>query len=94
MTEPDDAAPTDLVADDVAGDAADTAITEPLRLNPQNPQNAQDAQDGQTQADDADVEGPRRRARRERAERRAVQARATAIEQARRFLAERLLPAN
>jgi cell division protein FtsQ len=85
MTEPDDAAPTDLVADlgadGVAVDAADTAITEPLRLNPQNPQ---DAQDGQTQADDAEVEGPRRRARRERAERRAVQARATAIEQARR----------
>jgi cell division protein FtsQ len=85
MTEPDDAAPTDLVADlgadGVAVDAADTAITEPLRLNPQNPQ---DAQDGQTQADDAEVEGPRRRARRERAERRTVQARATAIEQARR----------
>jgi cell division protein FtsQ len=85
MTEPDDAAPTDLVADlgadGVAVDAADTAITEPLRLNPQNPQ---DAQDGQTQTDDAEVEGPRRRARRERAERRTVQARATAIEQARR----------
>jgi cell division protein FtsQ len=91
MTEPDDAAPTGLVADSgadgVAGDAADTAITEPLRLNsqnPQNPQDAQDAQDDQTQADEAEVEGPRRRARRERAERRAVQARATAIEQARR----------
>ena len=85
MTEPDDAAPTDLVADlgadGVAVDAADTAITEPLRLNPHNPQ---DAQDGQTQTDDAEVEGPRRRARRERAERRTVQARATAIEQARR----------
>ncbi len=35
-------------------------------------------------ADDADLEGPRRRERRERAERRAAQARATAIEEARR----------
>jgi cell division protein FtsQ len=77
MTEPNDATPTDLVADpaDPAADSADSAITEPLVAQPQN---------GQTPADQAEFEGPRRRARRERAERRAAQARARAIEEARR----------
>jgi cell division protein FtsQ len=78
MSEPNDAPPTDLVADSDdsghAGDgAADSAITEPL-----------EAQDGQTPSDEPEFEGPRRRARRERAERRAAQARARAIEEARR----------
>jgi cell division protein FtsQ len=78
MSEPNDAPPTDLVAesDDSghAGDGgADSAITEPL-----------EAQDGQTPSDEPELEGPRRRARRERAERRAAQARARAIEDARR----------
>jgi len=78
MSEPNDAPPTDLVADTDdsghAGDgAADSAITEPL-----------EAQDGQTPPDEPEFEGPRRRARRERAERRTAQARARAIEEARR----------
>jgi cell division protein FtsQ len=78
MSEPNDAPPTDLVADSDdsghAGDgAADSAITEPL-----------EAQDGQTPSDEPEFEGPRRRARRERADRRAAQARARAIEEARR----------
>lgn len=71
MTEPNDATPTDLVADDSAGAEA---TTEPL---------VTEAQD-EASADQAEFEGPRRRARRERAERRAAQARAIAIEQARR----------
>jgi cell division protein FtsQ len=80
MTEPNDVAPTDLVADSAAGEAAeadcaDDAVTEPLVAQPQN---------GQPQAEEAEFEGPRRRARRERAERRAAQARARAIEQGRR----------
>jgi cell division protein FtsQ len=74
MTHPDDAAPTDVVAD-VEAVSADSAVTEPILTG---------AQDGHTQADQAEAEGPRRRARRQRAERRAAQARATAIEQARR----------
>ncbi|WP_242670023.1 cell division protein FtsQ [Mycobacterium decipiens] len=45
---------------------------------------ATESQDDLTPADQAEFEGPRRRARRERAERRTAQARATAIEQARR----------
>jgi cell division protein FtsQ len=85
VTGPNDATPTDLVADDDAGGSEDT--TEPLP----------EAQDDEAQADEAqaddkasekgeddDFEGPRRRARRERAERRAAQDRATAIEEARR----------
>jgi cell division protein FtsQ len=55
--------------------AADEAVTEPLVVEPQ---------DGETEPEQADFEGPRRRARRERAERRTAQARATAIEHARR----------
>lgn len=70
MSEPDDAPPTDLVAD---SDDSDRAITEPL-----------ETQNGQTPPDEPEFEGPRRRARRERAERRAPQARARAIEEARR----------
>jgi cell division protein FtsQ len=73
MTEPNDAPPTDLVAD--TADSVADAITEPLLTQPQ---------DGQPEADEPEFEGPRRRARRERAERRAAQARASAIEQARR----------
>lgn len=71
MTEPNDATPSDLAADDSAGAEA---TTEPLVTETQD----------ETSADQAEFEGPRRRARRERAERRAAQARATAIEQARR----------
>lgn len=49
-------------------------------LEPESPPEAQPESD----ADTEDFEGPRRRARREREERRAAQARATAIEEARR----------
>jgi cell division protein FtsQ len=73
VTEPNDAPPTDLVAD--TADSVADAITEPLLTRPH---------DGQPEADEPEFEGPRRRARRERAERRAAQARASAIEQARR----------
>jgi cell division protein FtsQ len=76
MSEPDDAPPTDLVADSDDSDGphdSDRAITEPL-----------ETQNGQTQPDEPEFEGPRRRARRERAERRAAQARARTIEDARR----------
>lgn len=56
--------------------AADSAITEPLAVQPDTPP--------PDESDQAEFEGPRRRARRERAERRAAQARARAIEDARR----------
>jgi cell division protein FtsQ len=80
MTEPADAAPSDLAGgspDDASSDAlgADDASTEPLGTG---------AQEGQSQDGQAEFEGPRRRARRERAERRAAQERAQAIEEARR----------
>jgi cell division protein FtsQ len=73
VSEPDNSPPTDAAGDDVAVD--DTAVTEPI---------AAVEPDGETAPEQADVEGPRRRARRERSERRAAQARATAIEHARR----------
>jgi cell division protein FtsQ len=73
MTEPNDATPTD-----VAAEPADNAITEPILVE------AAAAQTAETAEDQAEYEGPRRRERRERAERRAAQARATAIEEARR----------
>jgi cell division protein FtsQ len=90
MTEPADAAPSDLVADSSNADSsnadssndldADGVITEPLPTGAQEHQ----SQAGQSQEDPAEFEGPRRRARHERAERRAAQARAQAIEEARR----------
>jgi cell division protein FtsQ len=87
MTEPNDVTPTDVVADSAAeprepvepaAGSADTAITEPIFVENAHPQ------DDETPEDEDEFEGPRRRARRERAERRAVQARATAIEEGRR----------
>ncbi|KLO32075.1 cell division protein FtsQ/DivIB [Mycobacterium haemophilum] len=78
MTEPNEGAPADLVADSAD---ADSSITEPLVVG---------AQDDQTPGDHDEFEGPRRRARRERAERRAAQARATAIEEARREAKRRI----
>lgn len=50
-----------------------------------------DAAEGDPDAEDEDFEGPRRRARREREERRAAQARATAIEDARREAKRRVV---
>jgi cell division protein FtsQ len=87
VTEPNDG-PTDVVADDATSDDADSANPEKL----EHSDSSEDATepiitaepDGQTPTEDADFEGPRRRARREREERRTVQARATAIEHARR----------
>jgi len=87
MTEPNDVTPTDVVADSAAeplepaepaAESPDSATTEPIFV-----ENAQ-PQDDETPEDEGEFEGPRRRARRERAERRVVQARATAIEDARR----------
>ena len=75
MSEPTD--PIDLVGGDDRMD--DAAVTEPPGVAATEAQ----AQDAQPPAD-AEVEGPRRRERRERAERRVAQARATAIEDARR----------
>ncbi|VBA54818.1 Cell division protein FtsQ [Mycobacterium attenuatum] len=71
---PIDASPIDVVADESAHVGAEAA-TQPL---------ASESQDPAESPDNDDFEGPRRRARRERAERRAAQARAIAIEQARR----------
>lgn len=76
MSEPDrdEGRPTDL-AGEVSGSAETAeAATEPISADPKVP----DA------PEEEDSEGPRRRERRERAERRAAQARATAIEEARR----------
>ncbi len=71
MTEPDPVTPDEAV-DDLAAD-------QPIA------QDAEDAAEPQpAEEPEVVVEGPRRRERRERAERREAQARATAIEQARR----------
>lgn len=79
MTEADDGRPTDLAS----AEAPDAAPAEDPANAPTEPI-ATEAPDGPEQPEDADYEGPRRRARRERAERRAAQARARAIEEARR----------
>ncbi|TGD86337.1 cell division protein FtsQ/DivIB [Mycolicibacterium sp. CH28] len=55
----------------------------PILPKPNGPESASE-DDENVDLDDQDPEGPRRRERRERAERRAAQARATAIEEARR----------
>jgi cell division protein FtsQ len=73
VTEPDGVPPDDEPV-------GETTATEPIEAASDD---AAPVEQEQEQADDA-VEGPRRRARRERAERREAQARATAIEQARR----------
>lgn len=92
MTEPNDGPPTDLTdqapdtdahrspnADPdespLGGTVDESAATEPIGTQPP---------DGEKSSEPDDFEGPRRRARRERLERRAAEARATAIEQARR----------
>ena len=86
MTEPNDGP---VVADEPAGDSDDEAGGSESSEESENAEAATApiitaAPDAQPPTDDTDFEGPRRRARREREERRAVQARATAIEQARR----------
>ena len=73
MTEPDPQTPDEAVDD--------LAAVEPV-AEAGDAENAAEPQ--QAEEPEAVVEGPRRRARRERAERREAQARATAIEQARR----------
>jgi cell division protein FtsQ len=84
VTGPNDATPTDLVADDDPGDSED--VTEPVPAEAQDDEKASEkaTEQASEEADDDDFEGPRRRARRERAERRAAQDRAIAIEEARR----------
>jgi cell division protein FtsQ len=75
MTEPDGVPP----GDDPAGGTAATGPIEAAAPSDGDDDTAAE----QEQTDDA-IEGPRRRARRERAERREAQARAIAIEEARR----------
>lgn len=69
-------------------DAPPDPVTPEDTAQPEDPNRSEDSD---TPVDD---EGPRRRARRERAERRAVQARATAIEEARREAKRRVLKAS
>ena len=68
---------------------ADAATDPPEPADPQAPDGGGDGSGEPTPP--ADFEGPRRRARREREERRAAQARATAIEEARREAKRRAL---
>ncbi len=75
MTEPDGMAP----GDDPAGETTATGPIESAAPSDSDDDTAAE----QEQVDEA-IEGPRRRARRERAERREAQARAMAIEEARR----------
>lgn len=84
------ARPTDLAGEVSDADGTGEAATEPITpgasdasTSPAGP-DAPEAPDAPESPDEEDFEGPRRRARRERAERRAAQARATAIEEARR----------
>lgn len=74
------ARPTDLASE--APDSTDIgdAATEPISADEAD----EPAPETPETQEEEDFEGPRRRARRERAERRAAQARATAIEEARR----------
>ncbi|MDT5362055.1 MAG: cell division protein FtsQ [Mycobacterium sp.] len=80
--------PTDT--DEGAGDGADEGAGNPVPGEPaETAETVETADDVDSACSDEtapepDVEGPRRRARREREERRMAQARATAIEQARR----------
>ncbi|WP_082952776.1 cell division protein FtsQ/DivIB [Mycolicibacter sinensis] len=70
----------------------DVPPQDPAEETPQDTQavDVEDTEATETAEKPAEVEGPRRRARRERAERRAAQARAEAIEQARREAKRRL----
>ncbi|MCV7225088.1 cell division protein FtsQ/DivIB [Mycolicibacterium komossense] len=71
--------------------------TEPIPAEPEEDSTAPDEQAapaGGEQADEDDFEGPRRRARREREERRIAQARAVAIEDARREAKRKVLGAT
>lgn len=84
------ARPTDLAGEVSDADGTGEAATEPITpaasdasTSPAGPAGP-DAPESSESPDEEDFEGPRRRARRERAERRAAQARATAIEEARR----------
>jgi cell division protein FtsQ len=76
MTEPDDATPDEPVEDL-------TAVEPVADAGEEDGSDAEPEQADESEEPDV-VEGPRRRERRERAERREAQARATAIEQARR----------
>ena len=82
MTEPTD---TDDAPEPVPGEVAGEADAEPEAPNAEPEATTEAATEGEPDAGSpTDFEGPRRRARREREERRAAQARATAIEDARR----------
>ena len=82
MTEPTD---TDDAPEPVPGEVAGEADAEPEAPNAEPEATTEAATEGEPDAGSpTDFEGPRRRERREREERRAAQARATAIEDARR----------
>ncbi|WP_420804999.1 cell division protein FtsQ/DivIB [Mycolicibacter sinensis] len=93
-TPPDepDVTPEDPVGDGAARDIEETEHVENTEAgqNTDAGQATGDAAAGAESEEPAEAEGPRRRARRERAERRAAQARAEAIEQARRDAKRRL----
>jgi cell division protein FtsQ len=79
MTEPEDVTPDEQVGDlTAAGPVVDTGDEDGGAAESARAQEPEEAEEPDV------VEGPRRRERRERAERREAQARATAIEQARR----------
>jgi cell division protein FtsQ len=82
MTEPTDPADGAAEVDEAEVDEAEDAETGAESAEPSQPAPSTDAE--------TDLEGPRRRARREREERRAAQARATAIEEARRAAKRRI----
>ncbi len=93
MTETDDCPSDDAVAGDVTEDvSASDVATESIDGGEAEASDTQQLEEDARQPEDTEeVEGPRRRARRERAERRAAQARAIAIEQARREAKRRVL---
>lgn len=77
--------------DPTADDPVPVDETEGAAAPDADPDADADAAEGEPDAEDEDFEGPRRRARREREERRAAQARATAIEDARREAKRRVV---
>jgi cell division protein FtsQ len=82
MTEPDDKTPDEPVEDLTAAEPVADPGDE--HGSAAEPEQAEEAEQAEVSEEPDVVEGPRRRERRERAERREAQARATAIEQARR----------
>lgn len=85
MTEPDPSESPDETTAETAGETVGAESAD-VEAAPEQPKAGEtpDAPETPEAAEEPDFEGPRRRARREREERRAAQARAMAIEEARR----------